>query len=95
MRRTFTAPATGCPLLIEVEDQEGERLAPLYPISNEIGLERRPLAARGPAKLGAAAIDGATTGLGERHPISHLQRPEGAHPIEFILPAKKSPAPAH
>ena len=71
-------------LLIEVEDLEGERLAPLYPIRHKIGLERRPLAARGPAILGAAAIDGAATGFGERHPISHLQRPEGAHPIELI-----------
>ncbi len=71
-------------LLIEVEDLEGERLAPLYPIRHKIGLERRPLAACGPAILGAAAIDSATAGLGERHPIGHLQRPEGAHPIELI-----------
>ncbi|MNH05175.1 hypothetical protein D3C79_644910 [compost metagenome] len=72
-------------LVIEVEDLEGERLAPFYPIRHKIGLERGPLAARGPAILGVAAIDGAATGLGERHPIGHLQRPEGAHPIEFIL----------
>ena len=71
-------------LLIEVEDLEGQRLAPLYPIRHEVGLERWPLAARGPAILGAAAIDGAATGFGERHPIGHLQRPEGAHPVELI-----------
>ncbi|MNH36108.1 hypothetical protein D3C79_968680 [compost metagenome] len=69
---------------IEVEDLEGERLAPFHPIGHKIGLERRPLAARGPAILGAATIDGATAGLGERHPIGHLQRPEDAHPIELI-----------
>ena len=79
-------------LLIEVEDLEGERFAPLYPIRHEIGLERRPLAARWPTILGTAAIDGAATGLGEGHPIGHLQRPEGTHAIPLIC-QREGPLP--
>ncbi|MNC11435.1 hypothetical protein D3C75_591330 [compost metagenome] len=71
-------------LVVEVEDLEGERFAPLYPLCHEIGPEGGPLAAGGPAVLGAAAIDGAATGLGERHPVGHLQRPEGTHAIQLI-----------
>ncbi|MNM92880.1 hypothetical protein D3C81_1052290 [compost metagenome] len=56
-------PRHQLPLVIEVEDLEGKRLSPLYPIRHKISLECRPLAARGPAILGAAAIDGAATGL--------------------------------
>ncbi|MNS71100.1 hypothetical protein D3C72_1044560 [compost metagenome] len=85
-------PRHQLPLVIEVEDLEGKRLSPLYPIRHKISLECRPLAARGPAILGAAAIDGAATGLGKGDPIGHLQRPEGAHPIEFIS-KRKSPLP--
>ncbi|MNF66043.1 hypothetical protein D3C84_478260 [compost metagenome] len=72
------------PLVVEVEDLEGQRLAPFHPISHEVGLEGGPLAARWPTILGAAAIDGAATGLGERHPVGHLQRPEGTHAIQLI-----------
>ncbi|MNX30764.1 hypothetical protein D3C86_609390 [compost metagenome] len=71
-------------LVVEVEDLEGERFAPLYPLCHEIGPEGGPLAVGGPAVLGTAAIDGAATGLGERHPVGHLQRPEGTHAIQLI-----------
>ena len=51
-------------LLIEVEDLERQRLAPLHSVCHEIGLECRPLATGGPAVLGTAAIDRPATGLG-------------------------------